>query len=343
MSTELASGTSGAGEPLWHRWLSCESLLKRKEVVFEERVIPLEAINWSVKDNRGRLIGERVDTDRVLEIAILLTDHEPMPMPVLNEGAPGRYDIVDGAHRCYAAREASLAFLRCYVVRIEDMVLLELLPTLFNQLNGVRNVEEELLLQASNLIDHWGWTIQDAVKEYRIRSEHALQTYRKIQAANKRLAMRGFRPEELTQAIRLKANTLTNDNVFAETVRLALRHGVTGDQFEEVHADIVRYGNTEADALRMVQLWNEKLTKSGKKQARKPDKPKYLNLLKQLKGLRTKLEKGRNRKGLQIATAAEVEELLDIQRSINGDFVRILGIDVGELLPRLAQEDAPAA
>lgn len=326
------------GQSIWYKLVGAELALANFKQEWLWKRIPLNQFDWkAAEENRGRIfVGQteqlggkrpvltRYDPDRVSGIGIEMIDRHAFPGLVVNY-QNGKYSVVDGVHRLYGAKEAGLTEVEAYVISTDNAVTLDALPMALNQaLNGVRCDEKQLLEQSSYMMTQWGWTPSQVRAVYGV-SERAIINYRRLEKVNLRLLTLGIEPVRMVQGIRMQLGLIDNDNIFGTAAVFLAHYKMTIESADEYFADLKSRGRTEDEARAVTAEWVNKMSTQASPRPLTPKKPIFRNLVKSLKGLRTLFEKGKTRRGLQVATQAEAEEVKSLVHDISERCREIFG------------------
>lgn len=340
------SGVNGDGTEMsvttlyWADDPQAESVMRSRHLAWEVKKVKIVEINFDAsKTNRGR-IDEKFSDDRITEYAMSMLDGDAFPRPVLNKMASGQYYILSGNHRCLSVREAEFGEVEAYVVQIDDLLLLDLLPMLFNIHHGVNVPTEAKYEQARYMVLTYKVDKKIAAKDYRISYEGFCIYLRGLEAVD-RLAQYGIDGAKLPRAVQVKLNTIVNEHAFTSVGQLLTHFKLDTTRALQLIEE-ARDAPNELEALQVVARVNDQLV-AERRSNRVIDTPVPIRdrLFRQLHGLINMLNKYKSAKACQITTPQDLA-------AIHAKFQQI--VDRGAILfgysgqqPEAAVDSRPGA
>ena len=295
------------------RWADdpqAESVMKGRKVPWKVQRVPVEDLDFDAsRANRGR-VDEKLSDDRVTEYAMSMLDGDAFPRPVLNKQAGGKYYILSGNHRCRGVKEAEFADLEAYVVEIDDALLLDLLPMLFNIHHGINVPTEAKYEQARYMVLTYGVDKKQASKDYRISYEGFCAYLRGLEAVD-RLAKYGIDGAKLPRAVQIKLNTVSNQHAFTAIGQLLIRFKLDSERALHLIEE-ARDAPNELEALQVVARVNDQLVqerRGDRRQANSVPVPIRDRLFRQINGLVNMLAKHKTAKACQITNPQDLEAI----------------------------------
>lgn len=320
----------------WSDDTMAEQVLSEKKIPFETRQVKIKEIDFvRSRANRGRL-EDKLDQDRVNDYGVAMLDGAKFPRLVMNQQADGSYFILSGVHRSHAAHEAGLTSVEAYCIKTTDLLLLDMLPMLFNLTHGVNVSSESRFAQAKYLVDTYDIDRKTAARDLRV-NYHAFCEYLRAVAVMSKLQEMGVDGAKLPRYIVIKLNTLTNDNVFREAGSLLARFRVDGPRSSAL-IDQLKEQGTETGAMAIIKEMEEALLAE-----QRPSRPGTTTLsirnrlLRQVQGLLNMLMKAKSRKAIQVTDSEDVEVFRGKLAAIHERAVALFGEQESN-----KEEDRPA-
>lgn len=133
--------------------------------------IPFENIDREYGKVHQARIDERVDKERVLQIALHINSGNPLPMPILQAVNPSKkvhpskvtYFAWDGNHRCEGLdlSDVNPKLVTAYVVETHDPRMQDILPRICNTWEGRREDQDQVIVHAIYLIEKYKMGVQE--------------------------------------------------------------------------------------------------------------------------------------------------------------------------------------
>lgn len=245
----------------WVQDPKVEAKLKAMKITFSIETIPLEKIDRKESLNRqSRLEGKLID-ELALSYGISMERPDAaFPMIVLNEYKKGTYLILSGNHRTAAAHLCGFKDLRCYVVHIDDPMLLDMFPRMANCWEGRALSREERLINARFLHEKYKLPVEELASMVGLRKDaiHKDQQAEEVRSTIKNL---GASAKDIPQSTLIRMRPLAaNHNVLKETARVITHFKLAGTQADQLIQDVKR-GNTEHACMAELTRWKATLEK----------------------------------------------------------------------------------
>jgi hypothetical protein len=291
--------------------------------------LPLKDINTGASRNNQARLGEKLDGERVIQIAVLVLDGQDMPAFIVYRTADGRYILIDGNHRDAGLREAGAVEHDAYCVLIEDPQILETLTRTANSLEGHGFTTDERVAQAVRLVDECGHTIEQAARWIGIRPDRVKDRLA-LRDVTDRLRSMGEDRGDLPPSASRILGRLQNNNVLREANLFAQAHRMKTPQINDMVVD-VRKGRTEADQLAILAQWGQrqdmieqKVRGMGRK-GTKAETPARSRFLSAISSLKRALPPDITLQDLQCVSPTDIERVRDDWSVISTRMIRLLG------------------
>lgn len=253
----LMSETRAATAQHWKRDDAVESHLGRAGVEWEYlRDIPIAQIDGKASAmNQARWrTQDRIMRDLVDTYGIAMLDGDVFPALVAYRRENGLYVLMGGNHRLLAAKAAGIRSVDAYLVKSSDPMMVRLITTTLNNLEGVRSSADDNIEQAKQWLKQYGRTIKEAAAWFRVKPDSLAEALRAEQAVTRLDALRIEIPEKMARSTLSDLNGIPNDRALQETASLMIRAGLRGDEATRL-IRAVRDQRTEDAQIATVEQW----------------------------------------------------------------------------------------
>ena len=239
----------------WTRDLKLEQFLKKLHVKFDWEVgYKVSDIDFAESLNRQTRVGKKIDEILVNSYGVQMLDGAAFPGILINQPSKSFSYILSGLHRGHAVKDIHETTVDCYIVRLTDTRLLDIVPRVVNALEGRRPDRDELLANALFLVDKLGLEPKDVCAWYGLKPDHITTAKRQHEVAQ---AMReeGVNPEGMVKSLFTQLSPLAgNRNVLKSAGKLAKELPFV--EALKMIATVKEY-KTEGEQLSAVRQWRK--------------------------------------------------------------------------------------
>lgn len=239
------------------RWITderTEHKFKRAGVDYEMKRIKFSEIDRTrSRKNQARMIGQVINDENMLAIAIQMEANSPIPAIVVCKHGK-KYTVIDGNHRVEAFETANFdgktEFLDAYVIEGDDDQI-ELLTRSWNRSNGLGQKDEEALLQINQILEHSPNATIAQLSEMFGVSRNRVSEQKKLFEIEKLLQQR-FKRTKFNQGHLRALRTLENNhNVMFKAAQAIQEWDLTNEKAEEMvrHTKTKRTEKQKMDAV----------------------------------------------------------------------------------------------
>ncbi len=208
---------------------------------------------------QARMVGH-LNTEYVLQLAVAMgQEAAAFPMTILQRPPRGKLWPWSGNHRLAAF---ALAFpeavgIDCYVVKVSDPVMVDVLPRVVNSWeSGLGFSKEERVYNAKWLVEHHSMRVEEAAKLLGIKPEWIVTT-RRAEEVRAKLSGLGAKAAKLPKSVLIKMSPLQgNTNVLNQAARVIIDCGIRGKDADQL-IDDVKSRSTELQQLAEVGRWEK--------------------------------------------------------------------------------------
>ena len=278
----------------WTKDPRAESGLKRLGIEWEVGRVALANINRELSMERQARIGKKLNDDWVVEYATAMQNGAEFPMPILQvfgSGKKAAHFIWSGNHRVGAADLIGETEVDAYLVKVNDLRLMDILPRVVNTWEGNRESRDAVLEHARHIIEKHNLAVPDVARMFGLKEEWLSITLR-ASAVAKAVEDAGVKANGFPKTTLIALSPLTgNKNVLKATCKLLHDFEIAGDRMRQVLND-VKLADTEGRQLTEVNRWRKLLEEREEKPATPAKvKPFHRGTRTRLVDLLTQLEK----------------------------------------------------
>lgn len=231
--------------PATEKWLQSHGM------DFALREVHLDQIDREASHRNQARIGSPVNDDTVLLYATAMEKGDDFPAAVMYQRKDGKFLVIDGNHRVAAADLRGLSSYPAYVIENPSDVQVRMLTYEANTKHGLPTGLDERVQQAMHLVN-LGSKPDEAARMLGVPVSR-LQGALKVTQADQRAAnlQVNKRWVNLPKSIRVRLDTVQNDNVYLALTDLVLETGIKTQDLDKI-VPRVRSKRTEQDQMGVV-------------------------------------------------------------------------------------------
>lgn len=231
--------------PATEKWLQSHGM------DFSLREVHITDIDREASHRNQARVGAPVNDDTVLLYATAMEKGDDFPAAVGYRRKDGKAVVIDGNHRIAAADLRGMSSYPMYVIENPSDVQIRMLTYEANTKHGLPTGLDERVQQAMHLV-HLGSKPEEAARMLGVpknRLEGALRVTKADQrAADLQINKRWV---NLPKSIRIRLDSIQNDNVFHALSELTLTTGIKTQEMDKI-IPRVRSKRTEKDQMAVV-------------------------------------------------------------------------------------------
>lgn len=235
-----------------------EKVLKENGAQFVLRP-RLKMADIDVKTSRERQarIGEEVDEDHALSIAISLEDGAEVP-PIVVHKEGKKYVIVDGIHRREAYEDLDKVTIPAYEIVEPTTKLLRVLAIELNTGRGKDLTPAQRLLHAKELVMSGSMNQKDAARRLGVDYNKVQRSVWESMTANRLVALgvKGWKGKLKTHSLQ-RLHAVKDDEIFKGVAQLAVDAGFMVEDVDRLVVEINRHGNSKEEQKKVIERWRE--------------------------------------------------------------------------------------
>ena len=246
-------------ENQWTDDKAAEACMKMLGLTWKIEMVPVSKINLAKSWNNHARIRNPKMPEIIGEYATSMRQGAVFPRAVMFLLKDKRYDIAGGNHRTAAGIEAGFPDIGSYTVETDDSLILDLLPRILNQCNGVRIPKDEAIEGALSAVLQKGVSVQDAARMFGLNEKSFTRDVLAKKVSN-HLASIGVDTNRLPRELFVRLNGATkNDNVLTACIDLFRKGKYTVEVFIDVLKRMKEGFKTEASQLHFIEEEAKKL------------------------------------------------------------------------------------
>lgn len=298
----------------WVENVRAENDLQKRGIPFKAGVtIALDKIDWAWSSkNEGRL-GERLDAERVSEIAVNMAEGVPMPQILVFRRENGMYGIIGGFHRGNGAKEAKEKAVVAIVAEIapDAAPIIRRLGFVDNRREGQRATAREAIEHAVWEVQNYDSPIEEVARDYGVSPDRIREKIR-VDNTRKALAEFGVSDSKLTDThVDVLARMDFNTKVMAAAAEAAITTKATASDIATL-AKQVRARKTEMQQVDAVAEFEKSMKTTRPQTNGHVTRAAHTKLTQPFRALKSAIER--------FETAANVPLEEEIKRTLKKDW-----------------------
>ncbi len=231
--------------PATEKWLQSHGM------DFTLREVHIDQIDREASHRNQARVGAPVNDDTVLLYATAMEKGDEFPAGVMYQRRDGKYIVVDGNHRIAAADLRGLKSYPAYVIDNPSDVQVRMLTYEANTKHGLPTSLDERVQQARHLVN-LGSKPDEAARMLGVPASRLQNALRVTQDDQRAASLQvNKRWVNLPKSIRVRLDSIQNDNVYLALTDLVLETGIKTQDMDKI-IPRVRSKRTEQDQMGVV-------------------------------------------------------------------------------------------
>jgi uncharacterized ParB-like nuclease family protein len=241
----MMAATVTMNAPATEKWLQGHGL------DFAMKEVHLTEIDRDASHRNQARVGAPVNDDTVILYATAMEKGDEFPAAVLYQRKDGKYIVIDGNHRIAAADLKGAKSYPGYVIENPSDVQVRMLTYEANTKHGLPTSLDERVQQAVHLVN-LGSKPEEAARMLGVPASR-LGSALRVTKADQRAAELNVnkRWTSLPKTMRIRLDTIQNDNVFHALTELVMTTGVKTQEMDKI-VPRIRAKRTEQDMMAIV-------------------------------------------------------------------------------------------